>query len=131
MLKLTKEGFSVMLKDDGEHPIPAAWRVSLRQIASAFVVGDFELRKHPVQGVAPIEHATAKHIAENVTAYGERLAPLNDATWERSVYRWMNGYWDILVDLTTEVEAVSDLTLHATLQEAEGSRLEITSVHVP
>lgn len=120
-----------MLKDDGEHPIPEAWRASLRQIAGAFVVGDFELRKHPVEGVAPIDPATAKHIAENVSAYGERLAPLDDTTWDRSVYRWMDGYWDMLVDLTTDVELVSDLTLHAKLHEADGGLLEITSVHVP
>ena len=62
-----------MLKDDEEHPIPEAWRASLRQIANAFVDGDFELRKHPVEGVAPIDPATAKHIAENVAAYGWKV----------------------------------------------------------
>lgn len=69
-----------MLKDDAEHPIPETWRASLRQMASALAVGDFELRKHQIKGVAPINPATAKHIAENVAAYGEPLAPLNEAT---------------------------------------------------
>jgi len=63
-------------------------------------------------------------------AYGEPLAPLNDATWERSVYRWMDGYWQVLVDITTEGEPVSDFTLHAKLFEAGGPRAEIASVHV-
>lgn len=120
-----------MLKDDAEHPIPEALRTSLRQIASAFAAGDFGLRKHSVEGVAPVDPATAKHIAENVAAFGERLAPLDDATWDRSVYRWMDGYWEMLVDLTTDATPVSDLTLHAKLYEADCGRLEIVSVHVP
>lgn len=120
-----------MLKDDAEHLIPETWRACLRQVASAFAAGDFELRKHRIEGVAPIDAATAKYIAENVAGYGERLAPLNDATWDRSVCRWMDGYWLMLVDLTTETAQVSDLTLHAKLDEAEGARLQIASVHVP
>lgn len=43
----------------------------------------------------------------------------------------MDGYWQVLVDLTTAAEPVSDLTLHAKLYEGNGSRLEIDSVHVP
>lgn len=120
-----------MLKDDAEHSIPEAWRTMLRQTANAFVAGDFQLRRHSVEGVCPISPATAQHIAENVLAYGERLAPLNDASWDSSVCRWMDGYWQVLVDLSTEVEPVSDLTLHAKLYEADGGRLEIDSVHVP
>jgi hypothetical protein len=120
-----------MLKDDAEHPIPETWRASLRQIAGAFVAADFELREHQVAGVASVDPGTAKEIAENITAYGERLAPLNDATWDGSVYRWMDGYWLMLVDLTTEAAPVSDLTLHAKLHDAEGAELEIESVHVP
>ena len=120
-----------MLKDDAEHPIPEPWRTTFRQIASAFVAGDFELRRHPVEGVAPVPRATADHLAANVAAYGEALAPLNDATWDRSVYRWMEGYWQVHVDLTTVEEPASDLTLHAKLYEGNDPRLEIDSVHVP
>ena len=118
-------------KDNLEHPVPEPWRSTFRQIADAFVAGDFQLRHHTVDGVAPVDPATAERIAENVTVYGEPLAALNDATWERSVYRWMDGYWHLLVDLTTRVEPVSDLTLHARLCDVDGPRLEIDSVHVP
>ena len=62
--------------------------------------------------------------------YGDALAPLDDATWIRSIYQWEQGYWEFLVDLTTENQPVSDLTLHAKLWEAD-FRLEIWSVHVP
>lgn len=121
----------MLQKDDLEHQVPEPWRSTFRQIVDAFVAGDFQLRHCPVQLVDPVELATAERIAENVTAYGDPLAPLNDATWERSVYRWMDGYWEVLVDLTTRGEPVSDLTLHAKLHDADEPRLEIDSVHVP
>jgi hypothetical protein len=119
-------------KDDDEHPVPEEWRSTFRRIADAFRAGDFELRRQPIDRVAPIESATAEQIAENITAYGEPLAPLSEETWDRSVYRWMDGYWQMLVDFTTQAEPVSDLTLHAKLYEAAGDyRLVIDAVYVP
>jgi hypothetical protein len=106
-------------KDDAEHQIPEAWRATFRQIVDAFVAGDFQLSEHKVRGVQPIDAATAKHIADNIMAYGEALAPLDDATWASSVYRWMGGHWQMLVDLTTVASPISDLTLHAQLHEAK------------
>ena len=120
-----------MLKDDAEHPIPEEWRTTFREIARAFAAGDYELRHHPLENVAPVPPAIARHIAANVAAYGAALAPLNDATWDWSVYRWMEDYWLVLVDLTTVAEPVSDLTIHAKLREGQGARLEIDSVHIP
>ena len=120
-----------MMKDDEEHPLPDSLRATFRQIADAFVDGDYELRRRSVEGVAPVPAATAEHIEDNVLAYGDALAPLDDATWVRSVYRWMDGYWQVLVDLTTEGEVVSDLTLHARVYAGEALRVEIESVHVP
>jgi hypothetical protein len=125
------EEVPVLQKDDLEHPVPEPWRSTFKQIADAFVAGDFQLRYRPIDGVDPVDQATAERIAENIAAYGEPLAPLNDATWERSVYRWMDGYWQVLVDLSTRGEPVSDLTLHAKLHEGDDPRLEVCSVHVP
>jgi len=59
----------------------------------------------------------------------DSLAPLSEQTWERSVYRWMDRYWQVAVDLTTTVEPVSDLTLHAKLHE--GGEVEVYGVYVP
>ena len=120
-----------MMKDDQEHPLPGTLKTTFRQIADAFVDGDYALRRHPVEGVAPIPAATAEHIADNVRAYGDALAPLDDATLERSVYRWMDGYWQVLLDLTTAGEPVSDLVLHARLYGGDAPRIEVNSVHVP
>ena len=102
-----------------------------RTIADAFAAGDFQLRSACVDEVEPVDRPTAEGIAANVAAYGEPLANLNDATWEHSVCRWMGDYWQVLVDLTTEAEPVSDLTLHAKVYEADGHRVRIDSDHVP
>jgi hypothetical protein len=107
----------MLQKDDAEHPVPEPLRSTFRKIADAFVAGDYRLRHHPIASVDPVEPETAKWIAENISAYGEQLAPLSEETWERSIYRWMDGYWQALVDLTTKSEPVSDLTLHAKLYE--------------
>lgn len=132
MFKLVTEGSLMLPKDDDEHPVAEQLRSTFRQIADAFVAGDFQLRDHPIVGVRPIDPATAQWIANNISAYGEMLAPLNEETWDRSTYRWMEGYWQMLVDLTTRSEPVSDLTLHAKLYEMSGGfELVVEAVYVP
>jgi hypothetical protein len=122
----------MLMKDDGEHPVPEPLRMTFRKIADAFAAGDFQLREHPIAGVRPIDSDTAERIAGNVAAYGDTLAPLNEETWKRSVYRWMDGYWQMLVDLTTTSEPLSDLTLHAKAQETgDGCVLSVEAVYVP
>jgi hypothetical protein len=69
-------GALILQKDDVEHPVPEPLRSTFRQIADAFVAGDFQLRHHPIDGVRPIDPDTAKWIADNVSAYGETLALL-------------------------------------------------------
>ena len=122
----------MLQKDDAEHPVPEPLRSTFRQIAEAFVAGDYQLTVHRIARVRPVKADTAEWIAENVSAYGDTLAPLNERTWERSIYRWMDGYWEVLVDLTTTAEPVSDLTLNAKLIETgDDPALEIYGVYVP
>ena len=118
-------------KDDEEHAIPVEWHTTFAQIVDAFLDGDFQLRHHRIAGVDPIDPSTAEWIADCIGAYGDALAPLNPQTWDGSVYRWLDGYWELLVDLTTEGEPVSDLTLHAKLYDEHQPRLEIQWVIVP
>ncbi|MDR6147829.1 hypothetical protein QE363_003622 [Sphingomonas sp. SORGH_AS870] len=120
-----------MLLRDDEHEVPLGWRARFVQIVKAFLRDDVELSDHPVSRVEPVELKTAESIVNNINAYDAPLASLNAATWERSVYRWMDGYWLFLVDLTTVYEKVSDLTLHAQLRDAPEARLEVQSVHIP
>lgn len=119
------------LVDDDEHSIPELWRPKFEEIAAAFAAGDFQLCQARIDGVEPVDRETSDFIAANVAAYGDSLASLDEATWDRSVYRWMGDYWQVLVDLSTQNEQVSDLTLHAKVYEADCSRLKIDLVHVP
>jgi len=122
----------MLQKDDAEHPVPVSLRATFRQIVGAFAAGDFQLRDRPIGGVRSVEADTAKWIADNVSAYGETLIPLDEQVWERSVYRWMDGHWDVVVDLTTTSEPVSDLALFAKLYETgDDATLEIYGVYVP
>jgi hypothetical protein len=119
----------MLQKDDAEHAVPEPLRSTFRQIADAFVAGDYQLTEHAVDGVRPIDADTGKWIADSISAYGDKLAPLNEETWNRSIYRWMDGYWIALVDLTTGSEPVSDLALQAKLYE--GGDVEVYGVFVP
>ena len=118
-------------RDDGEHPVPALWRPKFSEIAAALVAGDYQLSRSLIDGVEPVDPELAEIIAASIAAYGDQLTALEEATWSRSVYRWMGDYWQVLVDLSTLGEPVSDLTLHAKVFEVDCSRLKVDSVHVP
>jgi hypothetical protein len=120
----------MLARDDVEHAVPSVLHDVLSKVADAFAAGDFLLQVHAIEGVRPIDLATAEWVAKSIAAYGDSLAPLHPSTWNRSIYRWMDGYWQLLVDLSTTREQVSDLTLHAKLYDTEPLTLEIESVHV-
>lgn len=120
------------LKDpDAEHAIAGAWRPMIREVVRRFVAGDYGLAQG-VPGVEPVSPATAEHIRAYVADYGATLVELPDDTWDTSVAQWIEGYWDILVDLWTAEEGRSDLVLDGTVMEtASGPRLSIHMVYVP
>lgn len=71
-------------------------------------------------------------MARNVDAYGARLASLPEEAWNTSVCQWMVGYWDVLVDLFTIDEGLSDLVLAVRVYEdGVGYSFKIQSVYVP
>ena len=119
------------MKDDDEHPVPTQLRERFQQLIAAFATGDLQLITARLDGIAPIDRKTADSIAGTIAAYGSALAPLREETWERSVYRWMDGEWQFLIDLSTIDETVSDLVLHARLADDETFRIEVQSIHVP
>jgi len=121
----------MLAKDDKEHPVPEQLRPRFQALVAAFVAGDFRLSRHVLDGIAPIDEGTAEFIAGQIAAYGSNLAPLNDAVWQRSIYLWMDGYWEFLIDLSTTQEPVSDLALLAKLFDDSSGRIEVSSVHVP
>lgn len=121
----------MLAQDDDEHPVPDDLKPRFQELVAALVAGDFQLSKHSLGGVAPIEEDTARFIQGQISAYGAKLTSLSDEVWDRSAYRWMDGHWAFLIDLSTDDEAVSDLTLHAKLFDGPGGLIEVWSVHVP
>jgi hypothetical protein len=117
--------------DDEEHLVPEGMRPRFQELVAAFVAGDFQLSRHSLDGVASLGAETARFIEEQIAAYGASLAPLSDDVWQRSAYRWMDDYWEFLIDLSTVQEPVSDLALHAKLFGGPNGRIEVCSVHVP
>ncbi|MBB4150074.1 DUF7668 domain-containing protein [Sphingobium scionense] len=117
--------------DDIENPVPPERRAAFHAIADAFFAGDFALQTHVIEGVSPTGQSAAQFIADNIYAYGDPIAPLKPATWDRAVYCWMDGYWPFLVDRSTEGGDVGDLTLQATLRDSDNTRIEVPSGHVP
>ena len=120
----------VLSKEDGEFPVPSEIRGRIAQLVEAFAAGDFQLRDHQIDGVLPISAEVAEQLAANVRDYGDVLAPLDEAVWRTSIYRWAGSRWDVLVDLTTSREQVSDLVLFLGIS-AEPHVIEVRSVHVP
>lgn len=117
-----------LLKDDSEHAVPPELRGRFGELIAAFAAGNFAPEQ---EGVAPITIEVARLIAGNVVAYGDVLVPLRDEAWARSAYRWMDGYWQVIVDLSTNGEPVSDLALHARIMDEPGLPVLIDGVWVP
>lgn len=120
-----------IIDEDGEHPIASAWRPILCEVVQSFVKGDYGLVKG-VAGVEPVSDATAKQIYDYIIDYGATLVPLPNETWQTSVAQWMGDHWDILVDLWTAEEGLSDLVLAGSIKETnDGPSLTIKLVYVP
>jgi len=113
-------------------PVPTVWRNTLTQIVSAFARGDYTLTRG-IDGVLPVSNELALNIANNIRGYGcGELTELPDGAWRTSVCHWMDGFWDVLVDLYTIEEGASDLVLAVRVRE-EISRysFDIRLVYVP
>jgi hypothetical protein len=119
-----------LAQDEQEHPIPEELRGVFVRIVDAFVAGDYLLRTAETPYAEPIDADTVDYIESCITAYGDSLAPLDPAVWERSCYGWSGEHWEMLVDLTTQRQPVSDLVLHADIR-LNPLRIAVRSVHVP
>jgi hypothetical protein len=120
------------LKDASqETPVPTSWRPTLGEIVRAFAGGDFEL----TQGISTVDRvapAVAQQAKAYVKEYGESLVDLPEETWTSSVSQWMDGYWDVLVDLWTAESGASDLVLSVRVRESgSGFRFEVCGLYVP
>ena len=79
----------------------------------------------------PVSPKLADRIARYIAGYGESLVELPEQAWSTSVAHWMDGHWDVLVDLFT-ASGECDLVLSVRVFEtAGGYRYEVDAVHVP
>lgn len=116
---------------NAQQAIPSEWRDTFRIICDAFVLGDVRVHNcaHEVKWPADEDE---KIIAYNIEGYGLPLAPLSSETWKTSVCLWMEGYWDVLVDLYVGDGEASDLVLFAKVFPNNGTfKFEVGLVYVP
>lgn len=117
---------SDLFKDaDAPHAIPSAWRPSLT---------------HLVEIVAGRRPADEPKFAKsdlamwrsNISNYGVVIGSVPDESWESSVTQWMDGYWDVLVDLYSEDGKRTDLVMSVQVHESgAGYEFRVDSIHVP
>ena len=122
----------VLKEINKELPVPSVWRQSFKEIVQAFETSDFELNTNSLNSVDTLKPKDAERIATNIHDYGDLLAPLSEKTWEHSIYIWRDDYWDVLIDLSTLEQGISDLVLFVKVTESTGDyRFTVEDVHVP
>jgi hypothetical protein len=117
--------------EEEELPIPHVWRPIFKNIVKAFVNQDYNLSLG-VNNVNPVSDKTAEQIQEYIEDYGEELIDLSEETWDTSVYISYGDYWNVLIDLFTKNEGLSDLVLNAEVREINNNYVvDINLVYVP
>ncbi|WP_027066788.1 hypothetical protein [Maribacter sp. Hel_I_7] len=117
--------------EEDELPIPHIWRPIFKAIVNAFVKQDYNLNGG-IKNVSSVSNETAEQIKEYIEDYGEELIELPEGTWDTSVYICNGDYWNVLIDLYTKNEGLSDLILNAEVRESEdGYVVDINLVNVP
>lgn len=117
--------------EDNQQFIPSIWRPIFCNIIKSFVARDYKI-SHGLENVMPISSETSNQIEEYIDDYGEKLIELSDETWESSVCIWMGNRWDVLIDLWTEAEGMSDLALKAQVTESDSDYIvNVDMVYVP
>jgi len=82
--------------------------------------------------VNTVSDKTAEQIKEYIEDYGEELIELSNETWNSSVYICNGNYWNILIDLYTKDEGLSDLVLNIEVREVNKEYIfDIKLVYVP
>ncbi|MDB5705025.1 MAG: hypothetical protein JWN66_2141 [Sphingomonas bacterium] len=120
----------VLKDEEDEQPVPTLWRGTLSEIVDALKNGDYGLKD--IRDVEPLDAETEEAISRNIEGYGLTLVSLPAECWQSSVCRWLDGFWEVLVDLFTAEEGLSDLVLHSNVfEESGGFRFEVHLVYVP
>ena len=103
----------------------------LTDVVRCLVAGDYSLAAGVVGVEAPTAD-TAAHIRWCIEDYGATLIDLPPDSWKTSNAQWYGTHWDVLVDLWTAEEGLSDLALAGKVVESDsGPRFTIHMVYVP
>jgi hypothetical protein len=124
------EPIPVIECEDQELPVPTEWRKPLADIVECLASGEFsKLSSLPA---VSLEGGWGWQAIETyIRDYGCTLTSLPEESWRTSIYLWMGGYWEVLVDLFTVEEGRSDLALFVRAHPRKGSYIfQIMSVHV-
>lgn len=114
-----------------EQAVPIEWRPAIIEIVED--IRNRNLGSRDISGYdVEIDPAEIDDIYQNVEHYDDTLVSLSEGTWESSVCRWMGSYWQVLIDLFTAEEGLSDLVLFIDVYEHENrTTFRIRSLHVP
>lgn len=117
-------------KKSQELPIPHVWREPIRGLVHCIISKNYDqLSKNPSFELPSKEKIYS--IEYNIDSYNEVIVGVTEWSWSRSVYMWMDGYWEIIVDIAGE-SGPSDLSIFLRAYENRGQYLfRIESVHVP
>lgn len=120
----------VLKCEQNQQLIPNVWHGNILAIAEAIRNKDIT-KLNGINDVKPLSEEEMIRIQNNILDYGCQLDYLPDDTWNSSVCQWILGYWDVIVDLYTVEEGLSDLALSLRVYES-GARynFEVMSVHV-
>ncbi len=117
--------------EEDELPIPHIWRPIFMAIVNAFVKKDYNLSAG-IKNINLVSNNTAEQIKEYIEDYGEELIELPEETWDSSVYICYGDYWNVLIDLYTKGEGISDLVLNAEVRKVNNDFVfNINLVYVP
>lgn len=125
------EKIPVEKNEEDELPIPHVWRPIFEEIVNTFVKKDYNLSAG-IKNVNPVSDDTAEQIKEYIEDYGEELINLPEETWNTSVYICYGNYWNVIIDLFTKNEGLSDLVLNTEVREIDNAYvINIKLVYVP
>jgi hypothetical protein len=120
------------LKDASQQTlVPNDWRPVIVQVVDWIACGMVRCMDETVP-VEPVGELLRDSIRKNIDAYGESLSTLPLEAWRTSVAQWMDGYWDVVVDLWTVESGRSDLVLDLSVfEQVGGYQFRLGGVYVP
>lgn len=121
---------NVEKNENEELPVPMIWRQTIYKIVDELKKGNFQIQG--IKNVDPLDVSNAETIRKSIDYYDDKILPLPEETWSTSTYRWVLDHWEIIIDLFTEREGLSDLSLFINVSENSSDyTFQVESIHVP